>query len=115
MDQPAQRARRRRRWVLLTGATGFLGRYLLRDLLASGRQVAVLARDARGLSADERIRELSATWAAAPPVVLSGDLRAPGLGLSAADRQWAARHVRCVVHAAADVSFRRSPAGDPWA
>jgi nucleoside-diphosphate-sugar epimerase len=108
-------------WVLLTGATGFVGRYLLRDLLASGRQVAVLARDARGTSADERIQGLAALWANAPParptspVVLTGDLRARGLGLSAAERHWAARHVRCVVHAAADVSFRRSPTGDPWA
>jgi nucleoside-diphosphate-sugar epimerase len=109
------------RWVLLTGATGFIGRYLLRDLLASGRRVSVLARDARGTPADERIRTLSAFWADLPrqrtasPVVLTGDLRARGLGLSAADRHWVARHVGCIVHAAADVSFHRSFAGDPWA
>jgi nucleoside-diphosphate-sugar epimerase len=109
------------RWVLLTGATGFVGRYLLRELLASGHLVAVLARDGQGLSAEERIRGLAALWANAPParpaspVVLAGDLRARGLGLSAAERYWAARHVRCVVHAAADVSFRPSPTGDPWA
>jgi nucleoside-diphosphate-sugar epimerase len=109
------------RWVLLTGATGFIGRYLLRDLLTSGRRVAVLARDVRSTSAQERIRALSPMWADArpdrpsSPVILTGDLRARGLGLSAAERQWAARHVGCVVHAAADVSFRSSPAGDPWA
>jgi thioester reductase-like protein len=109
------------RWVLLTGATGFVGRYLLGELLASGRRVAVLARDAGGAPADERIRALSAQWAdaradqPASPVVLTGDLRLRGLGLSAAERHWAARHVGCVVHAAADVSFRPSPDGDPWA
>ena len=71
-------------WVLLTGATGFVGRYLLRELLLSGRRVAVLARDARRLSADERIRGLAALWANAPqirpatPLVLTGDLRARG-------------------------------------
>ena len=82
------------RWVLLTGATGFVGRYLLRELLVSGCRVAVLARDARGCPADGRIRELLALWADEPhdrpasPVVLAGDLRARGLGLSAAERHW---------------------------
>jgi thioester reductase-like protein len=107
--------------VLLTGATGFVGRYLLRGLLVSGRRVAVLARDERGATAEERVRALSPLWEGARhdrpacPVVLAGDLRAPRLGLSAAGRHWAARHVCCVVHAAADVSFRPSPGGDPWA
>jgi thioester reductase-like protein len=108
-------------WVLLTGATGFVGRYLLHELLLSGRRVAVLARDDQGRSAEERIREQSALQTNAPhdqpatTLILTGDLRAPGLGLSAAERHWAARHVRCIVHAAADVSFRSSAAGDPWA
>jgi thioester reductase-like protein len=48
-------------------------------------------------------------------VVLSGDLRAPGLGLSVADRNWLAHHCRRVVHAAASVAFQPSSAGDPWA
>src|SRR5262249_11642230 len=30
------------------------------------------------------------------------------------DRNWIARHCTRVVHAAADVSLRRSPGGDPW-
>ena len=107
--------------ILLTGATGFLGRYLLRDLLASGRRVAVLARDARSAPAAERVRELAARWGdqfpvgARPPVVLSGDVRVPGLGLHAADRAWLARHCRAVLHAAADVALRRAPGSDPWA
>ena len=37
-------------YILLTGATGFLGRYLLRGLLASGRRVAVLVRDAQRIA-----------------------------------------------------------------
>jgi thioester reductase-like protein len=109
-------------WVMLTGATGFLGRYLLRDLLASGRRVAVLARDARGISAAERIRDLSPHWAdtkshdrPASPVVLTGDLRTRGLGLSDAERHWVAKHVRGVVHAAADVAFHSSRADNLWA
>ncbi|HEX5272553.1 MAG TPA: SDR family oxidoreductase [Gemmataceae bacterium] len=104
--------------ILLTGATGFLGRYLLRGLLASGRRVAVLVRDG---SAEERVRELTDSWAdtrhdrPANPVVLPGDLCAPGLGLAAADRAWLARDCAAVLHAAADVSPRRSPTADPWA
>ncbi len=104
-------------YILLTGATGFLGRYLLRDLLAAGQRVAVLARDGRGGSAEERVRGLTETRHDRPanPVVLAGDLRAAGLGLTAADRGWLARHCTAVLHGAADVSLRRSPAADPWA
>jgi thioester reductase-like protein len=98
-------------YILLTGATGFLGRWLLRDLLAAGRRVAVLARDGAA-PADERVRELIGGWAAELPrrhdlpTVIVGDLRAPKLGLSAVDRDWLRRNCGCVVHAAADISFR---------
>jgi nucleoside-diphosphate-sugar epimerase len=107
--------------ILLTGATGFLGRYLLRNLLASGRRVAVLAREAGSVTAAERVHELVASWSdqlrarLAPAAVLTGDVRAPGLGLQAADRSWLARHCRSVLHAAADVALRRAPGRDPWA
>ncbi len=49
-------------YLLLTGATGLLGRYLLRELLVSGQRVAVLVRDGRSARAEERIEELTATW-----------------------------------------------------
>jgi thioester reductase-like protein len=104
--------------VLLTGATGLLGRRLLRRLLASGRRVAVLVRDAPAAPAAERVRELLASWSdarAAPPTVLAGDLCAPGLGLSVTDRGWLACRCRSAVHAAADVSFRSRSDGGPWA
>jgi thioester reductase-like protein len=106
--------------VFLTGATGFLGRYLLRDLLLAGHEVAVLARDTRSADMAERIGELLAFWSdtlrtrLAAPVVLSGDLRSPGLGLSAADRHWLGRHCQAVIHAAARVCFRPSEGGEPW-
>jgi thioester reductase-like protein len=105
--------------VFLTGATGLLGRYLLRDLLLSGRHVAVLARDRRQGSAAERVAELVAFWSdnlgrpLPSPVVLAGDLGLPGLGLTLADRQWLGRHTPAVVHAAANLSFR-STNGEPW-
>src|ERR1700690_972841 len=103
------------RVVLLTGATGFLGRYLLRDLLLSGQRVAVLTRDSRGGQAENRIKELLNFWGellgrSLPcPVVLHGDLSTEGLGLSLADRRWLSRHCQTVLHAAANLSFRPTP------
>jgi thioester reductase-like protein len=106
--------------VLLTGATGFLGRYLMRDLLAAGHRLAVLVRDAAGRPARERLDELlnfgeETLGSALPrPVVLAGDLARPGLGLSEADRRWLAGHCDAVVHAAASVSYRPTAAAEPW-
>ena len=47
-----------RRGVLLTGATGLLGQYLLYDLLSRAHQVAVLVRDSRQGRAAERIAQI---------------------------------------------------------
>ena len=108
-----------RRDILLTGATGFLGRYLLRDLMARGRRVVALVRGSPEAAAD-RIAELTALWSnqlaadLPQPLVVSGDLKSAGLGLDEADRR---RVGRCgaVLHAAAQVAFHHSPDGEPWA
>jgi thioester reductase-like protein len=105
---------------LLTGATGLVGRYLLRELLLRGRPTAVLARDARQGSAAERVAELIAFWEEAlgrrlpTPVVLAGELGPDGPGLAAAERRWLGRHCRAVLHAAASLAFRETPEGEPW-
>jgi thioester reductase-like protein len=105
----------RRRSVLLTGATGLLGRYLLRNLLRSGASVAVLARDGRSGSAAERVAELVSSWGRLPrPVVLVGDLREPHLGLDAGDRAWLASHCYRALHAAAHVGLLPTADGEPW-
>jgi thioester reductase-like protein len=110
-----------RQGILLTGATGLLGRYLLRDLLLAGERVTVLARQRRGKSAAERVTELVDLWSDAAghplprPTVVGGDVRAPQLGLTAADRQQVASHCRRVLHAAACVAFRPSLDGEPGA
>ncbi len=109
-----------RQGILLTGATGLLGRYLLRDLLAAGRNVIVLARDRGDVSASERLRELHAfaqdslERTLPPPRVLSGDLTCPGLGLGEAERRALARRVHATVHAAAVVNYQPTPDGEPW-
>src|SRR5476651_1567533 len=100
------------RVVLLTEATGFLGRYLLRDLLLSGQRVAVLVRDSRAGRAENRIKELLNFWSESLgrslpcPVVLNGDLAHADLGLPLADRYWLGRNCAAVLHAAANLSFR---------
>src|SRR5262245_56042752 len=106
--------------VLLTGATGLLGRYLLRNLLSRGAEVAVLARDSAAGTCYRRIDELLAWWeeslgARLPrPVVLPGDVCRPGLGLTPGARRWLGRRCAAVVHAAAHVGFRPTPDGEPW-
>jgi nucleoside-diphosphate-sugar epimerase len=107
--------------ILLTGATGQLGRYLLRDLLLSGRKVAVLVRDHPSASAGQRITRLLSFWqdhlgARLPsPVVVAGDLANRECGLTTAvDRAWLGRSCRSVVHAAACVGFRATVGGEPY-
>ncbi len=110
-----------RRAVLLTGATGFLGRYLLRDLLATGQQVCVLVRPLPGRSAEERVAELVAFGSDTlgrslpQPVVLAGQLGAAGPALDTADHRWLGRHCRAVLHAAANLSFSATADCEPAA
>lgn len=72
--------------AVVLGATGFIGRWLLLELLGQGRPVAAVLRDASPARAD-RLR----TWIrehggdAAGLTVVAGDITADGLGLSDAD------------------------------
>ena len=108
-------------YILLTGATGLLGRSLLRDLAAAGRRIAVIVRGSKTAGAAERVDELLADWREIAgvdvpcPVVLEGDLSADGLGLTAQQRSWIAGNVREVIHSAASLSFQlRESDGEPY-
>ncbi|NQU12065.1 SDR family oxidoreductase [bacterium] len=98
-------------YTLLTGATGLLGGYLLRDLLRTGVPVAVLVRGRRHQPAADRVETVVARWehelgrALPRPVVLSGALHKPGLGLSAEQTVWLRHHCGRVLHAAASLKF----------
>jgi len=100
--------------VLLTGATGYLGRHLLQVLLAHRcGPIYCLARPSEHASAGARVR--SALAAVAPRMVaderlrvLASDLSLPDLGLSASSYAQLAHEVSAIIHCAADVSWSRS-------
>lgn len=101
-----------KRYTLLTGATGLLGQYLLADLLRARIPVAVLARAQGRQSATQRIEASlrlfeQRTGRQFPrPIVLSGDLTSPQLGLNADDHQWLLANCGRVLHSAASLSFK---------
>ena len=67
-------------YLLLTGATGLLGRSLVRDLSATGRRVAILVRGSKTATAEARADEILDDWrevagvTVESPVVLAGDI-----------------------------------------
>jgi thioester reductase-like protein len=100
------------REVLLTGATGFLGSYLLRELTATtAARVHCLVRAADARQAMERLRatarryglEESVTWEQVRPV--AGDLTRPRLGLADQEYRALADTVDVVYHSAVHINF----------
>lgn len=108
------------KYLLLTGCTGLLGRYLMRDLLTRRQRLAVLARDSKSESAAQRIESVLQYWereagAQIPrPVLLRGDIRSPLLGLSGSDLTWVAKHCNSLLHNAASLKFHEDGTGEPW-
>jgi nucleoside-diphosphate-sugar epimerase/pimeloyl-ACP methyl ester carboxylesterase len=82
--------------VLLTGATGFVGKQILRRLIEQGHEVLALIRPGRQGSA-ARLASLGLP-VGAPVQAVAGDLTAPALGLSPTDWE-TARTVEIIIHA----------------
>jgi len=108
-------------YFLLTGATGLLGRYLLRDLTLADIPLAVVVRATKWESARQRVETAMAHWekelgrALLRPVVLEGDISEPGLGLSDLDLAWVQKHCGSVIHSAASLTFHAEEAdGEPY-
>lgn len=99
------------RYFFLTGATGLLGNYLLRNLLLADFPVAVLVRSNRRMTARQRIENLLQHWdrelgrPLPRPVVLEGDITQADLGLNACDLRWATEYCSAVIHNAASLTF----------
>lgn len=105
----------------LTGATGLLGSYLLRDCLLAGRRMAVLVRPSKSESACQRVETLMRRWELSlgtslpRPVVLEGDLSKIDLGLDNRALNWIGQHCTSVLHNAASLVFRGdAPNGEPY-
>lgn len=108
-------------YTLLTGSTGLVGRYLLRDLLLNEHNLAVVVRPARRQRPADRIEEIMQHWERElgrplpRPVVLSGDICEPGFGLSEEDSAWVQTHCGGILHSAAILEFYgKDRAGEPW-
>ncbi len=107
-------------YLLLTGGTGLLGRYLIRDLFFRGQKLALLVRSSKRESAQQRIESIMQFWEHESnrllprPVILEGDLLKPTLGLDAESIRWVARHCSEVVHSAASLVFHADGTGEPW-
>ncbi|PYH42430.1 PKS-NRPS hybrid synthetase psoA [Aspergillus saccharolyticus JOP 1030-1] len=93
----------RPRAVVLTGATGFLGRALLRQLIStpSIEKVTCIAVRATSSHSDPVF--------SSPKVVLyHGDQSLPDLGLAPSDRETICASADAIIHNGADVSFLKS-------
>jgi thioester reductase-like protein len=108
-------------YVLLTGVTGLVGRYLVRDLLQANVRVAAVVRPSRRQTARQRMETLLAEWEEElgcllpRPVVLEGDISEPDLGLDAASLRWVAEHCDSIIHNAASLQFvATSKESEPW-
>src|SRR5882672_8922564 len=109
------------KYTLLTGATGLVGRYLVRDLLLAGKRLAVIIRASRKENVIERMEGILQKWEAdlgralPRPVCLEGDVCEEGLGLSGDNKRWVAEHCDRVIHNAAILEFHGADrAGEPW-
>ncbi len=90
----------------VTGATGFIGKFLVEKLLKRGGDVYVLVREGSGskfVQLQERMGHLAERLHA-----VQGDLSQPGLGLSAADQQLLDEHIDHFFHLAAIYDIKAS-------
>ena len=107
-------SRSEQEFVLLTGATGLLGSYVLRNLLNRNENVAVLVRPYRKETAEHRISRILSHWkekkvgSVPMPTVFSGDITQPE-GL-----QKLYGRCKSVIHCAASLTFYGTPSEEPW-
>jgi thioester reductase-like protein len=99
--------------ILLTGATGYLGVYLLRDLfIHSDSHVHVIVRSGSQMEAETRVMEKIRDYFGQDfyndhrdrIFVHCGDLTKEDLGLDRSVYQYLSHTIQCIIHSAGDVS-----------
>lgn len=94
--------------VLLTGATGFVGSFILAELLSRGTHVACLLRDGRGRRAGlvERLKEFGLWHPGHDPLleVVDGDITKLNLGIEPSAYHVLSGSVARIIHCAAWVN-----------
>jgi thioester reductase-like protein len=106
-------------YVLLTGSTGLVGRYLLRQLLEREVRVAVLVRGTKMESAPARVDAVMRHWerlaerSLPRPVVIDADLCQAGIVSDPQAAAWVARNCDTLLHCAASMTFREDKRGEP--
>ncbi|MDO4630279.1 MAG: SDR family oxidoreductase [Planctomycetia bacterium] len=105
------------KYIFLTGSTGMLGSYFLRELLASGRKVVTLVRPTRKMKARERVDSILSIWEndsfhILRPVIIEGDLT--GQNWLETDAQWIRENVDTVIHSAASLEFYGKRNEEPY-
>lgn len=96
--------------LLVTGATGFLGTHLVRELLEQdpNTTLALLIRDKPGQSGRQRADSFLAPSQRSRVQVFSGDVSLPNCGLDTAAWQQLTAETTRVIHSAATVRFDHS-------
>lgn len=90
--------------VIVTGATGFLGRHIVRELQTRREIIQIVCIAVRNVSS-EAARAIQRDCPKA--VLYSGDLRSPRLGLAEDDARLLFADADAVIHNGADVSFMK--------
>lgn len=108
-------------WILLTGATGFVGQGLVRELISRGHRVLCVVRAESPAAARQRLIDALRPWELDGDLlmeqgaiaVLRGDLDAPCLSVSCEAAEHLRGRVTQVVHAAGSTRFSENSSGDP--
>jgi thioester reductase-like protein len=108
-------------YTLLTGSTGFLGRYLLRDCLLAEVPLAVLVRSSKRETAQARMESVMAHWeqqlgrSLVRPVLIEGDVRLDNCGIAEPQLRWLETNANTIIHSAASMNFHAAkPGGEPY-
>ena len=100
-----------RQYVLLTGATGLVGSYLMRDLFLRGCRLAVVVRPTKRMNVQQRIEHILQKWEnqlgrrLPRPIVFEGDVCKSDLGLTSDAIFWIRNHCGRIIHSAAVLQF----------